>query len=236
MILSVKGISVDYGKVAAVRNVSFDIEERSIVTLIGANGAGKSTVLKTISGLKHPSNGEIWFKGRKIDDFPPNEIVQAGISHVPEGRRLFPAMSTKENLLMGAYLRKDQREILQEFDKVYHYFPKLKEREKQRAGSLSGGEQQMLAMARALMSKPRLLLLDEPSIGLSPIMSQMIGRIIQTINQEEGVSILLVEQNAKLALGLANKGYVMETGSIVLHGNAQQLLNEELVQSAYLGV
>lgn len=236
MILSVKGISVGYGKVAAVRNVSFDIEERSIVALIGANGAGKSTVLKTISGLKHPLAGEIWFKGRKIDHFPPNEIVKAGISHVPEGRRLFPAMSTRENLLMGAYLRKERKEITEEFEKVYHYFPKLKEREKQRAGSLSGGEQQMLAMGRALMSKPRLLLLDEPSIGLSPIMSQMIGRIIQTINQEEGVSILLVEQNAKLALGLANKGYVLETGSIVLHGNAQQLLNEDLVKSAYLGI
>lgn len=236
MILSVKGISVGYGKVAAVRNVSFDIEERSIVALIGANGAGKSTVLKTISGLKHPVAGEIWFKGRKIDHFPPNEIVKAGISHVPEGRRLFPAMSTRENLLMGAYLRKERKEITEEFEKVYHYFPKLKEREKQRAGSLSGGEQQMLAMGRALMSKPRLLLLDEPSIGLSPIMSQMIGRIIQTINQEEGVSILLVEQNAKLALGLANTGYVLETGSIVLHGNAQQLLNEDLVKSAYLGI
>lgn len=236
MILSVKGISVGYGKVAAVRNVSFDIEERSIVALIGANGAGKSTVLKTISGLKHPLAGEIWFKGRKIDHFPPNEIVKAGISHVPEGRRLFPAMSTRENLLMGAYLRKERKEITEEFEKVYHYFPKLKEREKQRAGSLSGGEQQMLAMGRALMSKPRLLLLDEPSIGLSPIMSQMIGRIIQTINQEEGVSILLVEQNAKLALGLANTGYVLETGSIVLHGNAQQLLNEDLVKSAYLGI
>jgi branched-chain amino acid transport system ATP-binding protein len=236
MILSVKEITINYGKVAAVRNISFDIEEGTIVTLIGANGAGKSTILKTISGLKHPSAGEIFFEGVKIDRLPPDNIVKAGVSHVPEGRRLFPSMSVKENLLMGAYLRKEKKEIENGFEKVFYYFPKLKERQKQRAGSLSGGEQQMLAMGRALMSRPKLLLLDEPSIGLSPLMSQMIGKIVHTINQEEGVSILLVEQNAKLALGLANKGYVLETGTIVLDGDAKELLNNDLVKTAYLGV
>jgi branched-chain amino acid transport system ATP-binding protein len=236
MILNVRGITINYGKVAAVRNVSFEIEEGTIVTLIGANGAGKSTILKTISGLKHPSAGEIFFKGKKIDHLPPHDVVKAGISHVPEGRRLFPAMSVKENLLMGAYLRKEKKEIDKEFEKVFYYFPKLEERQKQRAGSLSGGEQQMLAMGRALMSRPKLLLLDEPSIGLSPLMSQMIGKIVHTINQEEGVSILLVEQNAKLALGLANKGYVLETGMIVLDGDARELLNNDMVKTAYLGV
>jgi branched-chain amino acid transport system ATP-binding protein len=236
MILNVRGITINYGKVAAVRSVSFDIEEGTIVTLIGANGAGKSTILKTISGLKHPSAGEIFFKGKKIDHLPPHDVVKAGISHVPEGRRLFPAMSVKENLLMGAYLRKEKKEIDKEFEKVFYYFPKLEERQKQRAGSLSGGEQQMLAMGRALMSRPKLLLLDEPSIGLSPLMSQMIGKIVHTINQEEGVSILLVEQNAKLALGLANKGYVLETGMIVLDGDARELLNNDMVKTAYLGV
>jgi len=236
MILSVKGITINYGKVAAVRNVSFEIEENAIVTLIGSNGAGKSTILKTISGLKHPAAGEILFEGKKIDRFFPHDVVKAGISHVPEGRRLFPAMSVRENLSMGAYLRRDKKEIDEEFEKVFHYFPKLKERQKQRAGSLSGGEQQMLAMGRALMSRPKLLLLDEPSIGLSPLMSQMIGKIVHTINQEEGVSILLVEQNAKLALSLANKGYVLETGTIVLDGNAKELLNNDLVKTAYLGV
>jgi len=236
MILSVKGVSVNYGKVAAVRGISFDVEEGTIVTLIGANGAGKSTILKTISGLQHPASGEIFFKGERIDHLPPHDVVRAGISHVPEGRRLFPAMSVRENLLMGAYLRKERKEIAGEFEKVFYYFPKLKERQKQRAGSLSGGEQQMLAMGRALMSRPKLLLLDEPSIGLSPLMSRMIGKIVHTINQEEGVSVLLVEQNAKLALGLANTGYVLETGTIVLNGDARELLNNDVVKNAYLGV
>jgi len=236
MILSVKGITIKYGKVAAVRDVSFDIKDGTIVTLIGANGAGKSTILKAISGLRHPSSGEIIFKDKAIDRLHPDIIVREGVSHVPEGRRLFPAMSVRENLLMGAYLKKNRKEINDEFEKVFHYFPKLKERQKQRAGSLSGGEQQMLAMGRALMSRPKLLLLDEPSIGLSPLMSQMIGKIVHTINKEEGVSILLVEQNAKLALGLASRGYVLETGTIVLHGDARELLNNDMVKGAYLGV
>jgi len=236
MILSVKGITIKYGKVAAVRDVSFDIKDGTIVTLIGANGAGKSTILKAISGLRHPSSGEIIFKDKAIDRLHPDIIVREGVSHVPEGRRLFPAMSVRENLLMGAYLKKNRKEINDEFEKVFHYFPKLKERQKQRAGSLSGGEQQMLAMGRALMSRPKLLLLDEPSIGLSPLMSQMIGKIVHTINKEEGVSILLVEQNAKLALGLASRGYVLETGTIVLYGDARELLNNDMVKGAYLGV
>lgn len=236
MILSVQGITVNYGKVAAVRNVSFDVQEGAIVTLIGANGAGKSTILKTISGLKHPTEGEIFFEGKRIDHFQPHDVVKAGISHVPEGRRLFPAMSVRENLSMGAYLRKERKEIDREFEKVFCYFPKLQERQKQRAGSLSGGEQQMLAIGRALMAKPKLLLLDEPSIGLSPLVSQMISKIVNTINKEEGVSILLVEQNAKMALGLANRGYVLETGSVVLEGEARELLNNEMVKTAYLGV
>jgi branched-chain amino acid transport system ATP-binding protein len=236
MILSVQGVTVHYGKVAAVRDVSFDVQEGTIVTLIGANGAGKSTILKTISGLKYPTAGEIFFEGNRIDRFQPHDVVKAGISHVPEGRRLFPAMSVRENLSMGAYLRKKRKEIDRDYEKVFYYFPKLQEREKQRAGSLSGGEQQMLAIGRALMAKPKLLLLDEPSIGLSPLMSQMISRIVNTINKEEGVSILLVEQNAKIALRLANKGYVMETGSVVLEGEAGELLNNEMVKTAYLGV
>lgn len=236
MILNLRGITINYGKVAVVRNVSFEVQEGTIVTLIGANGAGKSTILKTISGLKHPTEGEILFEGKKIEHFQPHDVVRAGISHVPEGRRLFPAMSVKENLSMGAYLRKDTNEIKKDLNRVYHYFPKLQERQKQRAGSLSGGEQQMLAIGRALMAKPKLLLLDEPSIGLSPLMSQMIGKIVNTINKEEGVSILLVEQNAKMALGLANRGYVLETGTIVVAGDARELLNNDMVRSAYLGV
>jgi branched-chain amino acid transport system ATP-binding protein len=235
MILSAKGITIYYGKVLAVKNVSFEVEKGKIVTLIGANGAGKSTILKTISGLKNPATGEILFEGKRIDNLLPQDIVRLGISHVPEGRRLFPSMSTIENLVMGAYLQKNRREIDKELERVFEYFPVLKDRRKQRAGSLSGGEQQMLAIGRALMSKPTLLLLDEPSIGLSPLMSQMIGKIVNTINQE-GVSILLVEQNAKLALKLAYKGYVLETGSIVLAGRAGELLEDEAVKTIYLGV
>lgn len=234
MILHVKDITVHYWKVAAIRNVSIEIEEGKIITLVGANGAGKSTILKTISGLKIPTSGEIFLKDKRIDRLPTQEIVKLGISNVPEGRRLFPHMSVIENLMMGAYLRKDRREIDKNRQSVFHYFPVLAEREKQLAGSLSGGEQQMLAIGRALMSNPKLLLLDEPSIGLSPLVSQTIAKIIRTINQE-GVSILLVEQNAKLALGLAYKGYVLETGAVVLEGETKELLQNEAVKSAYLG-
>ena len=234
MILRVRDITVHYWKVAAVRNVSLEIEEGRIITLVGANGAGKSTILKTISGLKTPTSGQIFFRHDRIDRLPTQEIVKLGISNVPEGRRLFPRMTVLENLMMGAYLRRERRDIDRDRKRVFHYFPVLGEREKQLAGSLSGGEQQMLAIGRSLMSDPKLLLLDEPSIGLSPLVSQTIAKIIKTINQE-GVSILLVEQNAKLALGLAYKGYVLETGAVVLEGETKELLKSEAVKSAYLG-
>jgi branched-chain amino acid transport system ATP-binding protein len=235
MILAAREVTVHYGKVEAVRNASLDVEEGTIVTLIGANGAGKSTVLKTISGLKTPTSGTLVFEEMRIDNLLPQDIVKRGISHVPEGRRLFPRMMVIENLKMGAYLRRRQDDIRDTLNDVYNYFPVLKERQKQRAGSLSGGEQQMLAIGRALMSKPKLLLLDEPSIGLSPLVSQTITKIIAAINREH-VSILLVEQNAKLALRLSQQGYVMETGSIVLSGPSIELMRNEVVKSAYLGV
>ena len=234
MILDVRDITVHYWKVAAVRNISLKIEEGKIVTLIGANGAGKSTILKTISGLKIPTSGEIFFRDKRIDRLPTQEVVKLGISNVPEGRRLFPRMTVMENLMMGAYLRKEKKDIDKDRKRIFHYFPVLAEREKQLAGRLSGGEQQMLAIGRSMMSDPKLLLLDEPSIGLSPLVNQIIGKIIKTINQE-GVSVLLVEQNAKLALGLAYKGYVLETGAVVLEGETKELLKSEAVKSAYLG-
>ncbi|MGD9818311.1 MAG: ABC transporter ATP-binding protein [Desulfomonilaceae bacterium] len=233
--LNVKGVDVNYGKVAAVRNVSFSVSTGSIVALIGANGAGKSTILKTISGLEPCNSGEIIFQGQPINNLSPQEIVKLGISHVPEGRRLFPEMTVGENLSMGAYLRKWGGETQKDLDAIFQYFPVLKQRIRQKAGSLSGGEQQMVAIGRSLMSSPRLLLLDEPSTGLSPIMSQTIAKIIRVINEKQ-VSILLVEQNANLALTIADSGYVLETGSVVLEGNAQQLLKDEAVKSAYLGI
>jgi branched-chain amino acid transport system ATP-binding protein len=235
VILEAKEITVHYEKVQAVRNASLEVEEGSIVTLIGANGAGKSTVLKTISGLKKPTSGNVFFEQVRIDHLLPQDIVRCGIGHVPEGRRLFPQMMVIENLRMGAYLRKSRDETRDALNSIYNYFPVLKERQKQRAGSLSGGEQQMLAIGRALMSKPKLLLLDEPSIGLSPLVSQIIAKIILAINKQH-VSILLVEQNAKLALRLAQHGYVMETGSVVLSGPSTELMRNEVVRSAYLGV
>ncbi|MDD3472780.1 MAG: ABC transporter ATP-binding protein [Syntrophaceae bacterium] len=233
--LDVKGVDVNYGKVAAVRNVSFSVSKGSIVALIGANGAGKSTILKTISGLEPCNAGEISFQGQRINGLSPQEIVKQGISHVPEGRRLFPEMTVGENLSMGAYLRKWGGDTKNDLDAIFEYFPVLKQRIRQKAGSLSGGEQQMVAIGRALMSSPKLLLLDEPSTGLSPIMSQTIAKIIRVINEKQ-VSILLVEQNANLALTIADSGYVLETGSVVLEGNAQQLLKDEAVKSAYLGI
>lgn len=235
MILSVKGMNVYYGKVAALRDVSFEIPEGAIVTLIGSNGAGKSTILKAISGLVRSVSGEIVFAGKRIDRLLTQDIVRLGIGHVPEGRRLFPTMSVMENLAMGAYLRTRGMRVDKDLEQVFEYFPILKKRRTQRAGSLSGGEQQMLAIGRALMSSPKLLLLDEPSIGLSPLMSQTIGTIVQTIN-EEGVSILLVEQNARMALKVADVGYVLETGNLVLQGDAEALMRDEAVKKAYLGM
>jgi len=234
LLLDVKDITVHYHKVAAVRNISIEVEEGGIVTLIGANGAGKSTTLRAISGLKHPTTGAIWFEGQRIDRLPPEKINKMGIAQVPEGRQIFPHMTVLENLLMGAFLRGDVDGINRDLEGVFGHFPILKERQKQAGGTLSGGEQQMLAMGRALMSNPKLLLMDEPSLGLSPIMCAEIAKIIKDIHAE-GRTIILVEQNARLALALAQKGYVLETGNIVLHGNAKELRENEQVKKAYLG-
>jgi branched-chain amino acid transport system ATP-binding protein len=234
MLLDVKKIQVHYGKVEAVKEISLQVKKGDIVTLLGSNGAGKTTVLKTISGLKHPTAGEIWFSGQRIDRNKPSRIVKLGIGHVPEGRRIFPNMSVEDNLLMGAYIRNDRQGIKQDLQELFSHFPILRERRKQRAGSLSGGEQQMLAISRALMFKPKLLLMDEPSMGLSPVMVEEIASIITTINQQ-GITILLVEQNAAVALQLATRGYVIETGRIALRGDREELLNEDKVKKAYLG-
>ncbi len=234
MLLDVRDIKVHYGRVEAVKGISLQVEEGGIITLLGANGAGKTTVLKTISGLKHPTSGEIWFSGQRIDGKRSSQIVKMGIGHVPEGRRIFPDMSTEDNLIIGAYIRSDREGIKRDLEELYGHFPILRKRRGQRAGSLSGGEQQMLAMSRALMSKPRLLLMDEPSIGLSPLMVEEIASIIATMHQR-GISVLLVEQNAAMALRLATRGYVIETGRIVLGGNRDELLNNDKVKRAYLG-
>lgn len=234
MLLEVKSIEVHYQKVAALKGISLKVEGSEIVTLIGANGAGKSTTLRTISGLKRPSGGEIWFEGERIDRLGPHKIVQRGIAHVPEGRRVFPDLNVIENLYTGAYLRRDKDGIKRTLEEVFGHFPLLKERRKQRAKTLSGGEQQMLAMGRALMSNPRLLLMDEPSLGLSPILVHEIAKIIREVNKR-GVPVILVEQNAELALGLASYGYVLETGRVALEGEAKELHENEHVRRAYLG-
>ncbi len=234
MQLSVKDMSVYYHKVAAVKDISIEVEEGGIITLIGANGAGKTTTLRAITGLKHLTTGEIWFEGQRIDKLPPEKINEAGVAMVPEGRRVFPQMTVMENLMMGAFLRKDKDGIAKDLEGLLVHFPVLREREKQMAGTLSGGEQQMLAMARALMSHPKLLLLDEPSLGLSPILVMEIAKIIKNIH-EEGRTIVLVEQNARLALSLADHGYVLETGNIVLQGDAKELQENKDVKKAYLG-
>ena len=234
MLLELDDVTVHYHKVAAVKNISIEVEEGQIVTLIGANGAGKSTTLRTISGLKRPSEGGIRFAGEKIDRLAPEKITKLGIAHVPEGRRVFPYMTVLENLEMGAYLRTDSAQIQKGYEEVFAPFPVLKERRKQQAGTLSGGEQQMLAMARALMSDPKVILMDEPSLGLSPIMCREIAKIIRDLHSA-GRTIVLVEQNARLALALAQKGYVLETGSIVLKGDAKDLRENEQVKRTYLG-
>ncbi|NOQ18034.1 MAG: ATP-binding cassette domain-containing protein [Dehalococcoidales bacterium] len=232
--LNLKDITVCYHKVSAIRNITMEVDEGTIVTLIGANGAGKSTTLRAISGLNHPTTGEIWFQDKRIDKLPPEKINKAGIAQVPEGRRVFPQMTVKENLMMGAFLRNDTAGIERDLKMVFHHFPVLKDRQKQAGGTLSGGEQQMLAMGRALMSNPKLILMDEPSLGLSPIMCQEIAKIIKDIHAE-GRTIVLVEQNARLALALAEKGYVLETGNIVLEGPAKDLRENAEVKKAYLG-
>ncbi|MFA1711715.1 ABC transporter ATP-binding protein [Peribacillus frigoritolerans] len=232
--LKIEDINVYYGNIQALKGVSMEINEEEIVTLIGANGAGKSTLLKTISGLLKPKQGKVLFEGDSIGGKAAQAIVKMGISHVPEGRRVFANMTVAENLELGAYLRKDKDGIHKDMEKVYELFPRLLERIKQQAGTLSGGEQQMLAMGRALMAKPRLLLLDEPSMGLAPLLVKQIFNIIQEIS-ESGTTILLVEQNANLALSIADRAYVVETGRIVLSGNAEELTSSEEIKMAYLG-
>jgi len=234
MLLRVKEIKTFYNKLEAVKGVSLEVDEGEIVTLLGANGAGKTTVLKAISGLKPPTSGEIWFSGQRTDKRQAMEIVRMGVSHILEGQRVFRDMTVESNLTLGAFVRNDKEEIKADLKEVYLHFPILEERRKQNAGSLSGGEQQMLAISRALMSKPRLLLMDEPSIGLSPLMVNEIGSIIKTIHRQ-GISVLIVEQNAAIALRLADRGYVMETGKIVLGANRDELLKDGRVKKAYLG-
>lgn len=232
--LKVDNIDVYYGAIHALKGVSLEVNAGEIVTLIGANGAGKSTLLKTLSGLIRPKSGNIEYEGKSIDKRRVQAIVKDGISHVPEGRRVFPTMSVTENLELGAFLRKDKKGIQKDMEHVFELFPRLYERRKQLAGTLSGGEQQMLAIGRGLMAKPKLLLLDEPSMGLAPLLVKQIFNIIEMINQE-GTTILLVEQNANMALSIANRAYVIETGKVVLSGDAKELQTSELVREAYLG-
>ena len=231
---SLQNLKVSYGAAPALKGISLQVETGNIVTLIGSNGAGKSTTLRAISGLIPLVEGEILFEGKKIHGLSPQEIVHRGIAHVPEGRRVFPFMTVLENLKMGAFRRKDKKEIRADLEKLFVHFPVLRDRQTQRAGSLSGGEQQMLAIGRALMSQPRLLLLDEPSMGLAPIMVQELSRIIIEINQRN-VGIIIVEQNAQMALRLAHQAYVLETGSVVLEGKASELIHDEHIRKAYLG-
>lgn len=231
--LKIENLSIHYGVIQAVRDVSFHVEQGEIVSLIGANGAGKTTILRTISGLNRPSSGKIVFEGNEIQKTLPQKIVASGLCQVPEGRHVFSGLTVQENLEMGAFLRKD-KEFKKEYDMIFERFPILKERRNQDAATLSGGEQQMLAMGRALMSKPKLLLLDEPSMGLAPIFIQEIFSIIQEINKQ-GTTVLLIEQNAKMALSIADRGYVLETGSIVLSGSGKDLIDDEEVKKAYLG-
>jgi branched-chain amino acid transport system ATP-binding protein len=234
VILKVDDVHTYYGTIQALKGISIEVHEGEIVTLIGANGAGKSTTLRSINGLNHPREGTITFQGSNITDTPPHEIVKMGISQSPEGRHVFPRMSVLENLEMGAYQRENRSEISQDLDRVYTLFPRLQERRTQKAGTLSGGEQQMLAMGRALMARPKLLLLDEPSMGLAPIFVEKIFEIIREINGQ-GTPILLVEQNALMALDIANRGYVLETGHIALADDAKALRDNEQVRKTYLG-
>ncbi len=235
MMLELKNVHVHYGKIHALKGVSLEVREGEIVTIIGANGAGKSTTLKTISGLLRPTEGEIRYEGGPIHLVQPSDIVARGLCHTPEGRRIFPELTVHENLDMGAYLRKDKSGIEKDREHVYEMFPILAERREQHGGTLSGGEQQMLAIARSIMSKPRLLMLDEPSLGLAPIIVQQIFEVIARLNREEGLTILLVEQNASLALKTAHRGYVFETGTVLMSDEASSLAANEQVRAAYLG-
>jgi branched-chain amino acid transport system ATP-binding protein len=233
-LLEVEDLRVSYGKIEAVKGISFKVEAGQVVTLIGTNGAGKTTTLRTLSGLLKPIGGQVKFEGKPLGSVPAHKIVAMGLAHSPEGRHIFPRMTIEENLLLGAYLRSDSDGITKDVERAYELFPILGERKKQAAGTLSGGEQQMLAMGRALMSRPKLLMLDEPSMGLSPIMMQKIMATIQEL-KSQGTTILLVEQNAQAALSLADTGHVMETGRVVLSGTGADLLHDESVRKAYLG-
>ena len=232
--LEVKDLEVYYGVIQAIKGISFHVEEGEVIALIGANGAGKTTTLQTITGMLNAQAGSIQFEGTELTKIPGHKIVSMGMAHVPEGRRVFAQLSVLENLKLGAYTRKDKTEIEESLKRVYKSFPRLEERKNQLAGTLSGGEQQMLAMGRALMSKPRIILMDEPSMGLSPIFVNEIFDIIKEVS-ESGTTVLLVEQNAKKALSIADRAYVLETGSITLEGKADDLLHDESVQKAYLG-
>ena len=232
--LEVKDLQVYYGVIQALKGISFHVNQGEVIALIGANGAGKTTTLQTLTGILSPKSGSIVFEGKDLTRTPAHKIVEMGMAHVPEGRRVFADMSVYENLLLGAYTRKDKAEIAESLAGVYKRFPRLEERKGQRAGTLSGGEQQMLAMGRALMSKPKIILMDEPSMGLSPILVEEIFHIIRDISAG-GTTVLLVEQNAKKALSIADRAYVLETGNIVLSGDAKEMMNNESIKKAYLG-
>ncbi len=235
-LLEVKDVHSYYGNIHALKGISLEVDEGEVVTLIGTNGAGKSTTLKTISGIVRPRQGSVHLNGEDLADFPAHDIVSKGLSQVPEGRGVFARLSVFENLEMGAYIHNDAQQIAGDLERIFEMFPRLKERRKQMAGTLSGGEQQMLAMGRALMTRPKVLLLDEPSMGLAPILVEGIFETIENINQTEGTTILLVEQNALMALQVAHRGYVIQTGEIVLQDDAKALQTNEMVQKAYLGI
>lgn len=232
--LEVKGLQVYYGVIQALKDVSFEVNQGEVIALIGANGAGKTTTLHTLTGLLPAKAGSIYFEGEDITKMPAHKIVEKGIAHVPEGRRVFADLTVYENLIMGAYTRKDKKEIAENLENVYKRFPRLKERKNQKAGTMSGGEQQMLAMGRALMSNPKMIVMDEPSMGLSPIFVNEIFDIIEKVSAS-GTTVLLVEQNAKKALSIADRAYVLETGKIVLSGDANELMNDDSIKKAYLG-
>ena len=235
-VLTVKNLESYYGPIMAIRGISMEVREGQIVTVLGANGAGKTTLLKTISGVMNPEKGEIWYDGRDIAGAEPDRVVRAGIVHVPEGREVFPLLTVEENLMMGAYVRSDHDGIRADQEMVYGYFPILAERRTQAAGTLSGGQQQMLAIGRGLMARPKLMLLDEPSLGLSPLLVKEIFTIIKRLNREQGVTMMLVEQNAKVALEVADYGYVMELGRLVMADDSRKLLASKDIQEFYLGV
>jgi branched-chain amino acid transport system ATP-binding protein len=234
MLLEIRSLTVHYGKAEVLKDISLSVADKEIITIIGANGAGKSTTLRSISGLKTPSSGSIWFEGQKISGLKPHRVVKLGISHVPEGRRILAPLTVMENLEIGAYLSKNRKEVVAGLNSIFEHFPILKDRRNQLAGSLSGGEQQMLAIARALLNRPKLMMMDEPSMGLSPLVVEAVGRIIRDI-KSRGISIILVEQNARMALALANRAYVLEAGRCVLEGSAVSLQEDKRVRSAYLG-